>query len=309
MAASNTAKPNNALVKAMAVAFSNGALPGENDGFDGAAAHEAARFMLQAATSRKPGKAAIVIDSHDIAGDDQQKVMRIAINNEDMPFLVDSISAALASMGLHVLRIIHPVVASLRDKNGVLNELGKRENLSSKRESFIYIETNRVDAKQRREVERILQAALNDVRAAVTDWPKMLSAMADDAAQLPAGEDAELMNWFIAGNMTVLGHERLARDSSRTNQLGLSNNDPAVMLSPQSLDLAFQRFDEGSRTSLILKSNRVSSVHRNVPLDLFLVPIVQNGKVVAISLTAGLWTSAALASGTIEIINVSRYGS
>ncbi len=305
-AAKSSTKTSGALVKAMAVAFSKGALPGENDGFDISAATSAAQFMLGVATTRKAGKAAIAVDSHDAAGGGDQHVMRIAINNEDMPFLVDSISAALATQGLQVQRIIHPVIATLRDVKGALTQIDKRKDPDSRRESFIYIETNRVDSKQRRAIEQILTAVLADVRAAVTDWQKMLSAMADDAAQLPDGEDAALMQWFIAGNLTVLGHERLARDASSRDQLGLCKGDSkdgafVPMLSAQSLELAFQRFDEGSRTSLILKSNRVSSVHRNVPLDLFLVPIRRDGKVVAISLTAGLWTSAALATQPSQI--------
>jgi glutamate dehydrogenase len=308
-AASKTAitppKTQAALVKAMAGAFAKGALPGENDGFDVKAATQAAQFMIDVAMKRKAGQAAIAVDSHDAMGGDGQMAMRIAINNEDMPFLVDSISAALASRGLHVQRIIHPVIAVMRDAKRELTDISNRKDPKSARESFIYIETNRVDAKQRRAIETLLSDVLNDVRAAVTDWPKMLAAMTNDAAHLEEAEDAALMNWFIAGNMTVLGHERLARSAKSSDQLGLckntGSNNGISMLSLQSLELAFQRFDEGSRTALLLKSNRVSSVHRNVPLDLFLVPIKEKGKVVAIALTAGLWTSAALATPPDQI--------
>jgi glutamate dehydrogenase len=289
------------LLQGMTDAFATSALPGENEGFGREAAMDAARLMLSVAAKRKPGNAALLLDSFSASGKDDRIVTRIAINNDDMPFLVDSISAALATQGLRVERLIHPVISVNRSSAGVMTELGNRNDPASRRESFIYIEANRIDAKARKELERALANILGDVRAAVSDWQKMLAAMADDALQLPNAEDAALMNWFIAGNMTVLGHERLTRDGARSERLGISRASDAVMLSPQSLDLAFQRFDEGSRSSLILKSNRVSSVHRNVPLDLFLVPILDKGKVVAMSLSVGLWTSAALATAPDRI--------
>jgi glutamate dehydrogenase len=290
------AQPEAPLLTAMADAFAFSALPGENEGFDQKAAGEAARYMMAAAGNRKPGKAVIMLDTFSARNNDDRLVTRIAINNDDMPFLVDSISAALATLGLHVQRLIHPVISVHRTSPGLMTEFGNRDNPASRRESFIYVEINRIDSKERHALEKTLHAVLDDVRAAVSDWQNMLTAMADDALQLPNTEDAALMNWFIAGNMTVLGHERIARDGARMDRLGISRASDAIMLSPQSLELAFQRFDEGSRSSLILKSNRVSSVHRNVPLDLFLVPILADGKVVALSLSIGLWTSAALAT-------------
>ena len=45
---------------------------------------------------------------------------------------------------------------------------------------------------------------------------------------------------------------------------------------------------------LLVKSNRVATVHRRVLLDLILVPVREEGRVAALSIHAGLWTSAAL---------------
>ena len=47
---------------------------------------------------------------------------------------------------------------------------------------------------------------------------------------------------------------------------------------------------------LIIKANRLSKVHRRVPLDLFIVPLIEDGRVAALSIHAGVWTSAALAT-------------
>jgi glutamate dehydrogenase len=41
--------------------------------------------------------------------------MRLAVVNDDMPFLVDSISGAIAAHDIAIFRIIHPVIAVERD--------------------------------------------------------------------------------------------------------------------------------------------------------------------------------------------------
>src|SRR3546814_8676537 len=51
---------------------------------------------------------------------------------------------------------------------------------------------------------------------------------------------------------------------------------------------------KGDEPPLLLKSNLISTVHRAVPLDLAVVPIIENGKIAGLSIHAGLWTSAAL---------------
>jgi glutamate dehydrogenase len=53
-------------------------------------------------------------------------------------------------------------------------------------------------------------------------------------------------------------------------------------------------FEQGGEIPLMAKAERKSSVHRRVPLDLVVVPIREEGKVVGIGVHAGLWTSQAL---------------
>jgi glutamate dehydrogenase len=294
-----TPQPNPKLLKSMSAIFTASALPGENEGFDKAACLEAVRFTLQVAHKRTRVKAVIAMDSFADAGG--RLAMRIAINNDDMPFLVDSISAALAAQGLSVKRLIHPVVSVTRDATGVVTGLTTKRTETDMRESFIYVETDRIDARERRALENCLHGVLNDVRHAVTDWRAMLAAMADDAEMASDAEGAELVRWFMDGNMTVLGAERLDHKGNRSNRLGLSRASDTPMLSDISLGLAFKWFADGNAAPLILKANRVSSVHRNVQLDLLLLPVRDGKTVTGIALTAGLWTSAALATAPDHI--------
>ena len=46
--------------------------------------------------------------------------MRLAIVNDDMPFLVDSVAAALAANRIDIHRLLHPVLPVRRDGSGRL---------------------------------------------------------------------------------------------------------------------------------------------------------------------------------------------
>ena len=274
-------------------------LPGDIP-FAGKPLKEAASFLLDAARTREPMRSAIAIGS----ASDERRITRIAVINDDMPFLVDSIAAAIAAQGLAIDRLVHPVVPVRRTPSGKLAEIKPAEN--ALRESMIYIETERVDARDRRALEKELRLTLGDVRAAVTDWPKVQKVMHDDAATLGEGASAELLEWFNSGMLTQLGHVTRKRDGSHAGRLGICRKSAKTLLSDDSFERAFAWFEEpgtdkSPRELLIVKANQLSRVHRRVPLDLFIVPVwntARNGKrtVAALSVHAGVWTSAALAS-------------
>jgi glutamate dehydrogenase len=287
------------LAKAMADAFTANALPGENEGFDKEACAEAVRFVLEIAGQRKSGQAVISVDS--FAERNGKLSTRIAICNDDMPFLVDSVATALAADGLNVQRVIHPVITAERDQSGKLLSVSLKREANKHRESVIYVETGRIDAKHRRAIEQTLKEILHEVRCAVTDWHVMLTEMDKDAASLPEGEGAALIHWFRNGNMTVLGHEHLAKGGLRENKLGLSRASDAPILSEGSVDLAFKYFEDGGAAPLVLKANRTSRIHRNVLLDLLVVPVLKGKRVQSLSITAGLWTSEASTCGPLDV--------
>lgn len=303
MAAAKVVKTNDkierTLLKAMVAAFAETALPGENEGFDAKAAEDAARFTIEAGLHRRLGTTAIVLDSFtDARG---RLMMRIALNNDDMPFLVDSVSSAVAAYGIAVKRIIHPVLSVVRDESHALKTVSRKRIDGEARESFIYLETERVDAKERRQLETHLEAVLADVRGAVLDWRDMLAALSADASSLPDSEGTALVRWFLDNKMTVLAHERISKDGARSERLGLSRVTDAPVLSEDSVGLAIKWFEEGGVAPLVLKSNRVSTVHRNVQLDLIVIPVKTGDRITGLAVTAGLWTSAALATAPEQI--------
>ncbi|MEL0253609.1 MAG: glutamate dehydrogenase, partial [Novosphingobium sp.] len=228
--------------------------------------------------------------------------MRIAVVNDDMPFLVDSITSAITAQGLAIDRLVHPVVAVRRDSEGNLTDFPAGEASGERRESIVYLETERADARQRRSLIAALEETLADVRAAVTDWPQMQAAMREDAAGLADPEGAALLRWLADGMLTQLGSVTRLRDGTEEKALGICRASDRSLLADSSFDRAFRWFESGKgRAPLIVKANRIANVHRRVPLDLFMVPRIEGGQVVALSVHAGVWTSAALAAAPDRI--------
>ncbi|WP_095012271.1 NAD-glutamate dehydrogenase domain-containing protein [Tsuneonella mangrovi] len=284
-----------ALVKALSTRIRDSLLPGDVP-FAKGRLEQVARFLLDAAARRDFGEPVISLQTVS----DSRRFLRIGLVNDDMPFLVDSVAATIADHGLSIDRLVHPVVRVKRSARGNLKEFPGKDGENVRRESMIYVETPRVDARQRRELERDLRTTLADVRAAVGDWQKMRTAMLDDAARIEDAEGAALLRWLESGMLTQLGHLNRSRDGTHTQMLGICRKSAKAILADSSYDRAFAWFDDpansGAHVPLIIKANRASNVHRKVPLDLFIVPIREDGKVTALSIHAGVWTSASLAT-------------
>ncbi|HZG32334.1 MAG TPA: glutamate dehydrogenase, partial [Sphingopyxis sp.] len=287
------------LTKAYVTALRGSALPGEDDDLHAAALADAGEFAARASLDRKAGKPSLLLEPMVADGTDRR--MRLAVINDDMPFLVDSVSQIVGAQGLAVHRILHPVVSAARDASGHLTAVEPARPGAADRESVIYMELERGDARARRRLLDGLEAALADVRAAVTDWKAMRAAMLADAAMRADGEGAELLRWFEGGAMTQLGHEWRTRAGKAQDALGIARSSSSDLLSPAGLEAAFAWFDKGRAAPLLIKSNRLSSVHRRVLLDLVVVPEMKGKSVERLSIHAGLWTSAALSTPTAKV--------
>ena len=279
------------LVDALRSALTANALPGETEGLERQKLTEAAQFVAQAALCRPAGTSAIRIES--TGGEAGKRRMRVAVINEDMPFLVDSVSGAIAARGLTVYRLLHPIVAIVRDDKGMLQKVGQGQP-----ESIIYVELDRADARERNELVRNLHRVLADVRAAVSDWQTMVGMMRSDADCLDDrdAEAAELLRWLADDNFTLLGHAMVDSDGKISEPLGILKHDVALW-SEEAARTAISHLSEESRAVLFLKADRLSPVHRRVPLDVVMVRRADG----QLSLHSGLWTSAALRSPAEDV--------
>ncbi len=272
-----TARKPTTAAKNLTRILTDGALPGETDGFR--RDDRAAAAVLSQAALDNPKRPAIASETgNDARG---QRIMRIAIANNDMPFLVDSVAATVAAHDIATHRILHPVI-----DNGMPT-------------SLIYLETERPDAKRRKALINDIETNLGHVRAAVTDWRAMQKAVASDADRLGTSEGAALLSWLLDRNLTLLGSAQFDAAGKMSKALGIAKRAGDALLSPEARRraMAWLAVNDGP---LIVKSNFISTVHRRAPLDLF---IVANDA--GMSVHAGLWTSAALAAAP-EAIPVLR---
>jgi glutamate dehydrogenase len=278
------------LVESIRKALTGNALPGETQGLSRDAEREAAEFLAEVAEKRRRGELALRIQS--IGGEAGKRRMRIGMVNDDMPFLVDSVANAVAARQLTIHRLLHPVVCVDRDKVGELLRVEPLCGDKSRRESMMYLELDRADARGRQELAADLRRVLGDVRLAVRDWESLQGRMRADAA-LADAEGAALLNWFADGAMTLLGYQVEKPYAQPSDTLGIFSIPGAPTDEGGCLG-AMHYFERGGEVPLMAKAERKSTVHRRVPLDLVVVPLREGDKVAGIGVHAGLWTSEAL---------------
>src|SRR4051812_17285960 len=278
------------LVESIRKALTGNALPGETQGLSREAEREAAEFIAAVAASRKRGDLARA--SEWTGGGAGTRRMRIGIVNDDMPFLVDSVANAVAQKQLTIHRLLHPVVCVNRDANGELQSLEDYCGDKSRRESMMYLELDRADARGRQELAADLRRVLSDVRLAVRDWESLQRRMREDAAAIEDPEGAALLNWFADGAMTLLGYHVEKPYEVPSNALGIFSIPGAP--TDEGGALGAMRYLEKNAAPLMAKAERQATVHRRVPLDLVVVPLKAGDTVTGIGVHAGLWTSEAL---------------
>ncbi len=138
----------------------------------------------------------------------------LAIVNDDMPFLVDSVAATIAA---HEAcdRPAGPSGAARRARcAGHAQRLPARAATQRRIDDLYRDFADRRPPAPRAAPTRSTPT-LADVRAAVTDWPQDAGA---DHARTPIGvadpEAAELLRWLGGGKLTQLGHVTRQRDGS-----------------------------------------------------------------------------------------------
>ena len=253
-------KLQNAITERMRLSLLRGDTP-----FDKARLADAAQFIGELASQRTRGRSAMAIESIS----DERRLTRIAIINDDMPFLVDSIAATIAALGLSIDRLVHPVIPVERDSKGKLEAIPDGDPDDAFWESMIYIEAARVDAKTRRQLQESLKETLADVRAAVTDWADVQEAMSADAARIRESDEE--------------GAELVVRCHERNGVVALSVRDFGPGVPEEELSRIFDAFAQvdsardhasgGYGIGLALVS-RITELH--------------NGKVVAQNQSPGL---------------------
>jgi glutamate dehydrogenase len=240
----------------------------------------------------------------------------------DMPFLVDSVTMELGRRGYLIDLVIHPVMWVRRDAEGRLTELLEPgpQTEDAIAESIIHAEVAReTDPEKLGELHDNIARVLNDVCAAVRDWPSMRDRMAELVDELerrppPVDEKAlaegrAFLQWLADDHFTFLGYRdyELQEGEGTTglravegSGLGILSGAPATpltVLKGKALALA------KSRALLVLtKANSLSTVHRPAYLDYVGVRTFDDaGNVTGERRFLGLYTSSAYKQSPLAI--------
>jgi glutamate dehydrogenase len=239
------------------------------------------------------------------------------IVTDDMPFLVDTVLAALALHGRAVASLLHPILRVRRDAAGRLLAI---DSASPTRESMMRVTlgaagpvlsgtpprgTEGLDA-----LESALVRAMADVRAATAGFPAMLGFLRGAEAEVsaPGGPDADeaaaFLRWLTEENFVLLGHRRFTVAPDGTIGVAAEENlgllaDPALPVFDALRDLS--AIPPAVRATLstpvpvtVAKANMRAAVHRPQHADVVATRIFDAaGNVVGGRLFLGLFAAAA----------------
>ena len=248
------------------------------------------------------------------------------IVNDDMPFLVDSVSMEITRQGLGLHLVVHPVYAVERDAQGRLQAIHPRSEAPQLPcESWMHIEVDRLlDAGRRAALAEGIERVLADVRAAVDDWGPMQARLQEAIATLataPAGvpddevaESRAFLAWLAEDHFTLLGYRRhdLVQDAAGEPSLRLVAGSGLGVLRETGAEAASASFAAlpaearaQARAALpllvITKANMRSTVHRDGYTDYIGVKRYDaQGTVIGEDRFVGLFTSTAYASRVSE---------
>ncbi|HKJ21421.1 MAG TPA: NAD-glutamate dehydrogenase, partial [Woeseiaceae bacterium] len=233
--------------------------------------------------------------------------------NDDMPFLVDSVAAAINQQDLAVHITVHPIVSVKRDNDGKLTAVTAPDDADAYSESFIRFAISRTaDEKVIKALQKVIVKTLSDVRVAVRDWGKMRQRMRETRDLIENGpkgvdpilrtESQALLDWMVDEHFTFLGY-REYKLSKRGNQtfLNVVKGTGLGILSGKSrsgksieLTAEMQRLVRSRDWLVLTKANSRSTVHRPAFLDYVGVKIYDNkGNAVGERRFVGLLTSIA----------------
>src|SRR5688572_22493238 len=239
----------------------------------------------------------------------------IEMVNDDMPFLVDSVTMEVNRQGYTLHLVNHPIFGARRDKEGQLASFSPSAK-EGQAESLIHVEVDReVDAAKLKDLGAGIQNVLGDVRAAFEDWQPMRTRMEELVKELdnPPGflkneetdEVRAFLAWAADHHFTFLG--------SRDYELTVVEGEDALKIVPRSglgvlrepklggmsasfaeLPRELRALAREPRLLVLTKANTRSTVHRPGYLDYIGIKRFDAaGKVVGERRFVGLYTSSA----------------
>lgn len=255
----------------------------------------------------------------------------IEIINDDMPFLVDSVTSVLNRHDLTVHLVIHPIFHTRRNKAGKLIETSftKTPQKDSSPESFMHFQVSQQSGDRLKKIETAIRGVLSDIQLAVKDWRAMRGQMTKIIGELETltkgvnpdevVEISEFLRWIHDNQYTFLGYREYRHQGSGKNARISVDKKSGLGILRDSDRIVFKEMREqqfltrqrkgrgkgaGARSELLLvtKANVRSTIHRNVHMDVIAIKRFDDkGRVIGQHLFAGLFTSVAYSSSPRDI--------
>lgn len=242
----------------------------------------------------------------------------VEIVNDDMPFLVDSVSMAISRQDISVHLILHPLLRVKRDGDGVIQAVHQDTGTddSGLIESVLHFEIDRQTEKRvldrlRRDIDR----ALGDVRAVVADWRpmrdmalslcKQLAKLGKPVRKERIKEAEEFLRWIAEDHFTFLGYREYevvkengdeVLEADTATGLGLLKDREQSSSRRSIRELAQQaaELEREPESLIVTKTNARATVHRPGYMDYIgVLRYDKDGRVVGEHRFIGLFTSGA----------------
>ncbi len=243
----------------------------------------------------------------------------VEIVTDDMPFLVDSVTAELSRQDRPIHVVIHPQLIVRRDLSGELLEICDQSDPAAAPadavvESWMHVEIDREsDLADQAKIEEDLRQVLRDVREVNEDWPKMRAAacrLADELAASPPPVSAEetadaqeLLRWLADEHFTFLGYREydLVEADGEEALRAVTGTGLGILRADQPLSVSFSQMTAEGRAKareprllVLTKANSRATVHRPAYLDYIGVKkFDESGAVVGERRILGLYSAAA----------------
>jgi len=250
----------------------------------------------------------------------------VDIVSDDMAFLVDSVAAEINKHNFLIELLVHPVLRACYDKKGNLEQIVDKDCDSCINQSHIHIHIKDALSKDdMKSLEAGLKDALKDVHTCNTDWRPMLKELKEARRDLESARTRRplkeirqycaFLDYLYDNNFTLLGYREYAFVESKDgeiksktikgNSLGLLHDDvrPAyISENDEGLPRNLQEMRRNLPPLSISKTNRLSTVHRRVPMDAIAIKTYdEDGNISGEKLFLGLFTSVTYSRSVSDV--------
>ena len=292
--------------------------------FDESLVREMIGAHHELAATRKNGEGSVKIYTPETDTLGPMKTI-VDIVSDDMAFLVDSVVAEINRHHYLIELLVHPVITACYDKKGTLNKIGGQEGDTCISQSHIHIHIKEpLSDEDIAELTTGLQEALHDVHRCNKDWRAMLAKLKEARRDLESARTRRplkeirqycaFLDYLHDNNFTLLGYREykfveskgdLKSKTVKGASLGLLHDDftPAyISESDEGLPRNLQELRRNLPPLSISKTNRLSTVHRRVPMDAIAIKIYdEDGTVVGEKLFLGLFTSVTYSRSVSDV--------